>query len=495
MPRVPIVCVRGISDPATAYVVLCISLPWLPIAIEEQTFVMTATQRKPQPAEEPRVLTLLRKRIDKQGWELITPDWLGPDAEYTVRCPNGHESELAIELTFALHCTTCRQKGICSTLGGRQFGEAQKPVPIAPPDGLLEAVEALGGTFIARTYINKHRACWFSCKNGHAFKAAPKSVLNKTVWCPHCVDDKKPGKKLLKAVKARGGKLLLHTYSDLHTSCRFLCENEHVFRMTPADIVEHGAWCPTCTTPPPIHKTKLGLRQPGPKFLDRTKAEGLTIESYGSVTSPCTLRCAKGHRFTATPRGIMNDTRNACPECRPRKPGETVIAPTARLLNTVAARGGTLIVDSYRGWTEPCDFQCAEGHSFTRKAQHIIAGYWCPSCSRRQKRTTRLMENGWIVVGGDAGGDDPIDVVCSAGHTIRRRPASLMLGRCNACSKRASDATTRDIGRSLGFTHVARLDKGRGNIHAWVCRKGHHFESTLARLYRGSCKECRRRTS
>ena len=92
----------------------------------------------------------------------------------------------------------------------------------------------------------------------------------------------------------------------------------------------------------------------------------------------------------------------------------------------VWAKGGTLLSPQYLGSQEPLRIECAEGHQFTMKPQHLKDPQfrWCRQCYKQRLRAEGAGRHGYATYL-----DRLVDRLCEAGCTLIAPTAGIIDAR------------------------------------------------------------------
>lgn len=141
--------------------------------------------------------------------------------------------------------------------------------------------------------------------------------------------------------------------------------------------------------------------------------ECLSSTYQGSQTK-LLWRCAKGHRWQATPASIKQG--RWCPHCASKK-------DTIELMREVAKeRGGKCLSDIYTNSQTKLLWACGKGHQWEAAPKTVKHGAWCPYCSHTCKRTIEEIHHIAAKRGGKCLSDKYINNAtkltweCSEGH-------------------------------------------------------------------------------
>ena len=204
------------------------------------------------------------------------------------------------------------------------------------------------GLCLAASYQNSATKVLWQCEFGHQWSSAPKNVLYKGTWCPHCARKASPTLQHLQDhASALGGECTSEGYVNLHSHLNWKCKVGHVWQASAASVIHHGSWCPFCAGKAPIGLARLQAHAAslGGECLSTT---------YTNKYRKLLWRCALGHTWTAIAGSVLHG-RTWCPHCAAmrwrnesevRQIFEAIFAP-ARFGATFPGFLGGLQLDGY----------------------------------------------------------------------------------------------------------------------------------------------------
>ncbi|MBI4931808.1 MAG: hypothetical protein HY841_13660 [Bacteroidetes bacterium] len=166
-----------------------------------------------------------------------------------------------------------------------------------------------GGECLSEKYINQKTKLKWQCKKGHVWAASPNSIINSNTWCGHCYGHYNLHLSDMQKIAAdRGGKCLSAEYINKEVKLRWRCAEGHVWKAT-SGAIRQGSWCKICSMKANgLKKRKHSLaglneiaKAKGGKCLSREKE---FLNQYSRLT----WQCAKGHKWKATSKSIVNGT-------------------------------------------------------------------------------------------------------------------------------------------------------------------------------------------
>ena len=180
---------------------------------------------------------------------------------------------------------------------------------------IKKMAEERGGLCKSESYSGAHTNLLWKCSEGHTWKATPNSIRRGS-WCKTCSREIMAQKQRLsiddmqKIAKERGGKCLSILYKNNQTKLEWECDKGHKWRAIPANIRNHGKWCPECSGNArlTIEDMHLIAKERGGKCLSQKYINSITKLDW---------KCAKGHEWSAVPSSIKSGTW--CRKCSRQK--------------------------------------------------------------------------------------------------------------------------------------------------------------------------------
>lgn len=278
-----------------------------------------------------------------------------------VECDQGHQYAATVEaIKSSRPCPDCKLA--------------------SGPKGRLEKIVRDRNGKLLVEYKAERTKVKIECSEGHVWEMLPLSIV-KGSWCPEC--KKAPFReKLLKAVTARGGKIIREGQKS-QEKYLFECQNGHRWEAKQYAITD-GHWCPKCM-----------MRDPGDAALRfRQNIEekgGVVLGTYVNNATKVLVRCINGHEYFALPITVYQG--KDCKQCL----GIDLDSCSERLKEYIRSRNGVLLSD-YKHSAVKVKLKCKKGHIWETKPNSLIsAKSWCPRCkeSKGEKETiTALNELG-----------------------------------------------------------------------------------------------------
>lgn len=171
-----------------------------------------------------------------------------------------------------------------------------------------EYAESKGGVILSTEMIDGSTPLEFQCKDGHIFTGEFRRMKFNQSWCRKCAtnDSKLKIEDCHLWAAKKNGKCLDSIYVTIFTLMRWLCENNHEFKMS-FNNVKHGHWCAYCfgNAPLTIEICHELASKKGGKCLDKI---------YINVCTKMNWQCGKEHEFKMTVNDIKYNN-SWCPVC------------------------------------------------------------------------------------------------------------------------------------------------------------------------------------
>jgi hypothetical protein len=242
----------------------------------------------------------------------------------------------------------------------------------------ISIAENKGGECTSRKYINNKTKLAFKCSQGHEWEAIPSNIL-RGHWCKICGNINQGKKKALsiEVMKSiaidRGGLCLSDDYTNTFSKLKWQCSKGHIWYAV-GGSVKSGTWCPICAGKDQDENFRLITA------IAKEKGGECLSESYITAKTKLKFRCNLGHEWLATADSVKRGSW--CQSCINLSKGSEEFGISIDFLNEIAKiKGGKLLSDIYINSGEKLKWQCANGHIFETKYDHIKTGSWCPICS------------------------------------------------------------------------------------------------------------------
>ncbi len=236
-----------------------------------------------------------------------------------------------------------------------------------------------GGDCLSNEYINSKTKLTFRCEEGHIWDTQLHSVI-KGHWCRICGNINQGKKKALsiedmkELAISKGGLCLSTEYKNNLSILKWQCAKGHIWEAPGTTIRNQGSWCPKC-----FGKDKdINLNT----LQEIAVAKGgLCLSAkYTKAHDKMKFQCSNGHIWLASATSIKSGTW--CQKCHNLKVGSQENGISLDLLRSTAdKKGGKLISEKYINSGQPLEWECANGHRWFAKYDHIKNDSWCPICS------------------------------------------------------------------------------------------------------------------
>lgn len=231
------------------------------------------------------------------------------------------------------------------------------------------------GKCLSKEYWCPDKELLWRCVKGHTWWAAPLKVM-KGYWCPMCTRKFQPRYSIAdmeRIAKKKGGKCLSDIYVNKKTKLKWQCKKGHRWE-TPYNSIRQGNWCIVCSG------KKKGTIKEMQKYAATRQGKCLS-PVYKNRHTKLRWQCSKGHRWNATPHGILRG--KWCPYCANKR----MTIKDAQAL--AVRRGGRCLSKRYFNNTKKMKWQCSEGHIWEANYHNIQTGTWCSHHDCRYKNVMK----------------------------------------------------------------------------------------------------------
>lgn len=408
----------------------------------------------------------------------MSPVIASPTSKLRWRCASGHEWLASIAtIGEGRWCLACERWQL---LRKRRLAE-------------LKAVAArCGGECLSECYVGNHDPMRWRCEHAHEWEASSVSILNGS-WCPFC-SGRRTTLAALQALAAKHGGECLSTEpgrkGDLH---RWRCAQGHEWFAAPSRILE-GRWCWTCPRPNAV--TFASLQE-----LARSRGGECLSHHYSGVRHLAHWRCEAGHEWQANVNPVKNEG-TWCPTCAGNIRGDL-----EHLQEVARERGGECLATNYVNSRTHVPWRCAEGHTWDAVPSQLVAGHWCPTCSRPGRPPRYWTHADLAALCHEHGGrillncpddtrihgDSKATFRCALGHSWTTTVHIVCNGHwCPECAgvARGNLAALQALAAERGGRCLApEYINGRTPV-PFECAKGHRWNARPSSVKRTWCPHC-----
>lgn len=224
----------------------------------------------------------------------------------------------------------------------------------------------------------------------------------------------------------------------------------------------------------------------------------VALHSNERTLAQVTVKCAKGHTWTANPQILLKG--GWCPKCGRARPKLTL----ADMHAAAQENGGKCLSTFYKNSEAKLLWECAEGHRWMTNAHTIRKGAWCPRCKADSQKNTiadmvalAAKHGGRCISKQYINNATPLLWKCDRGHRWKAQPANITMGEwCPTCAHERHRLKLDDLKK------LARSRKGKclaTHYHCndekllWECAEGHRWKAQTNNVRSGSwCPQCAR---
>jgi hypothetical protein len=330
--------------------------------------------------------------------------------------------------------------------------------------------ENIGSRCLSKIYVNSHTKLTWECSDGHQWKARPVDI-KRGHWCPVCAKEKKGASQRLdieameRIAKLKGGKCLSSSYKNSKTKLLWECSNGHQWETAPSNVCQ-GHWCPVCAgnVKGSIIDMQIVALERGGRCLS---------EIYINDSTKLLWECSEGHQWKSTPNAIKSG--RWCPKCGIQKRSEARKLPSEIMHQLAKEKGGRCLSKVYVNSSSKLHWECSKGHRWYTRLADIKKGHWCPHCSGIARLTIEEMQE----IANNRGGKclsknyknnrTLLQWQCAEGHRWEAKPDHIVRGRwCPQCSSGLGERICRAFfeqifQRNFSKTRPEWLINNKGN--------------------------------
>ena len=241
----------------------------------------------------------VRSELLKEGYILISTEYINTNTKLKSICPNGHEHEAPF--------SSWRNGYRC----GKCAGNVKHDVEF-----IREQFKQEGYVLLSDAYVNNESPLRIICNNGHT------GVITWGKWvvgcrCAECANNKKLTLEFIKSEFSKENYKILSTeYNGAHVKLDYECPVGHKHAITWAGW-STGHRCVYCSglAKPEYDKVKQSLAQEGYTLLS---------EEYVNAHSKLACVCVAGHQINVTWSGWVQNRRcDLCDDLKKSGPGNS----------------------------------------------------------------------------------------------------------------------------------------------------------------------------
>jgi len=244
----------------------------------------------------------VKEKIEKEGYELLSTEYVGARSKLNIRCLVGHEYTVAYNSFKSGHrCPFCSDHGKISY------------------EQVKYSIEKDGYVILTDKYVNCKTKIMVQCSSGHQYNTTFDN-FSSGYRCKQCGIKKNSDIKrhsvdfLLEIIRKSDVRLIsdVGEYVNNNTRMIFECASGHIYNSTMASFIK-GCRCKTCFHIRFANDRKLDYNTVKDEFISHGY-ELLSDEYYSSSSSSKLLvRCPVGHEYSVGYGNFKSGQR--CPEC------------------------------------------------------------------------------------------------------------------------------------------------------------------------------------
>lgn len=174
----------------------------------------------------------VKEYVESQGYEMISVEYINVRNPITVKCPNGHQYNVAFNsFKFGKRCKQCQS---------HQFSFVK------------EYVESFDYKLLSSSYETNSEKLTFQCNKGHIYESTFAKFKDRQHRCPVCKGintsdrQRKDFGEVKKMFSAEGYKVISDKYINNKSKLLVECPSGHQYKVTSANFIT-GYRCPKCT--------------------------------------------------------------------------------------------------------------------------------------------------------------------------------------------------------------------------------------------------------
>ena len=216
----------------------------------------------------------IKEQIEKDGYKLLSEDYVDAHTKLEVRCDKGHIYEVVYN--------SFQQGSRCLICSKKKNGSSQR-LSYGYVKEQIEAEE--GYELLSEEYVNSKIKLKIQCDKGHIYEANW-GHFKSGQRCPHCAGKAKLTYEYVKEQieSVDGYKLISDIYINSKTNLKIQCNKDHIYKANWGHF-RNGTRCPYCaglTSKPEKELTKLVKKYIDIDFIenDRTQIYNTSTKRY-----------------------------------------------------------------------------------------------------------------------------------------------------------------------------------------------------------------------
>jgi len=235
-----------------------------------------------------------------------------------------------------------------------------------------------GGKCLSKEYWGIDKKLTWLCKKGHQWDA-PFRDVQLGVWCKKCKHCEDSLANIYAIVAERGIVCLSTEYIRGNEKLQFQCAENHVWWAT-AENIKNGSGCRICGN------IRSGLLRSDTleRFQEIAKQKGGKCLStvYDAKNRKLEFECSEGHVWETDAGNIRTD--RWCPKCSYIYRAKLHTESIETFQKIAEEKGGKCLSTQYKSSLDRLEFECKEGHKWSKAAVVVKGGFWCPVCRRKE---------------------------------------------------------------------------------------------------------------
>ncbi len=215
----------------------------------------------------------VKELIEKDGYGLISKEYVNSFTKLETRCPNGHDYRVSFN-AFTKAKSRCP---ICLGRTPHSF------------DSVKSMLKDLDYTLVTNHYENMHQKLDSICPNGHFWCFSLDNFVSNNSRCPTCKGIKSYTLEEIKEILKKQNFSLVSDYKNTESKTQVICPKGHEISIRLTQFISAGLRCKICTD--------AGRRFKFEYIKEFIEKEGYVLISkeYRNKDSKLDIICPKGH--------------------------------------------------------------------------------------------------------------------------------------------------------------------------------------------------------
>lgn len=176
---------------------------------------------------------------------------------------------------------------------------------------------------------------------------------------------------------SREGECLSKAYVNEDGPLSWRCKRGHEWKSTAASVIGQKAWCDKCAREASARRRSHTLADC--HALAASKGGWCLATEYKNSKTRMPWKCKEGHEWPSSYNSVHNG--HWCIDCANERKRRENYLGIEKMNELASLLHGKCHSTHYDNVNSILEWECSDGHRFSRRACNVIAGHWCDVCS------------------------------------------------------------------------------------------------------------------